>query len=112
MSNAFSDTEIPPTPLRQARVSIQWTRKQLSQRCNELAIEDPTYKPVSESAIKDLEMGRTKPRQVTAKTLAKALTHEVEKLFPDGLDTPLRNPMGLTRVDPQRPKGGRPRKAR
>ena len=98
-------------PLRAARDAALMTRSQLSMRCAGLADSDPTsYTSVSVNAIRDLEVGRTKPRRSTAVTLAAALQSEIATLFPDGVDTPLRNPQGRTRISPNRTIGGRPRK--
>jgi DNA-binding XRE family transcriptional regulator len=98
--------------LREARDEALMTRMQVSMRCFILAETDPSrYVGVSVAAIRDLEVGRTKPRRRTAVTLAAALDLAVDALFPLGLDTPIRNPEGRTRITPGRRKGGRPPKS-
>ena len=99
--------------LRAAREAAMLTREQLCQICERLADQDPAvHTPVSVSAIRHLEQLPRKPRVRTAATLCAALGKTVEDLFPLGLDTPIKNPQGKTRIPPDRPKGGRPRKPR
>lgn len=107
-----SQDSLDMNPLRAARDAALMTRAQLSLRCSSLAQDDPTrYTSVSVNAIRDLEVGRTKPRRSTAATLSAALQKTINELFPQGLDTPLRNPQGHTSIAPDRPRGGRPRKS-
>ena len=87
------------------------SRALLSARCAKLAEQDPTrYKTVGVTALRDLELGLSRPRRVTAATLAAALDTTPEAIFPGGFDDPVRNPRGATRISPGRPRGGRPRK--
>ena len=80
-------------------------------RCKKLAEQDDMrYVAVTVAAIRTLEAGRSRPRRMTAATLAAALDVPVEVLFPRGLDDPIRNPDGNTRIPADRRRGGRPRK--
>jgi len=106
-----------PNDLRKTRENALITRKQLSQRCADLAAQDPTrFTEVSVRALRDLEGQTRRPRPTTAATLAAALQTDLETpidprvLFHSGFDSSIRNPKGNTTIPPDRNKGGRPRK--
>lgn len=76
-----------------------------------LEISDPgKYRSLAPSSLKRLEAGRRRPRMATAVTLAAVLEQDIDTLFPSGVDDPVRNPEGKTRIAPDRKIGGRPRK--
>ena len=101
-----------PNNLRQEREhQAMISRVILAARCKKLAEQDELrYAAVTVAAIRTLEAGRSRPRRMTAATLSAALDVPVEKLFPRGLDDPIRNPDGNTRIPTDRRRGGRPRK--
>jgi len=61
------------------------------------------------SSLKRLESGRSRPRMASAQSLAVVLGADIAILFPAGLDDPVRNPEGRTKIRDDRKKGGRPR---
>jgi hypothetical protein len=101
-----------PNKLREVREQEKLlTRAALSSLCAELADRSPAmYKRVSVTTIRYLEVGATRPQLSTARTLAAVLQTPHGELFPMGIDDPKRNPHGRTRIDPDRAKGGRPKK--
>lgn len=107
------DKQLPtyPNNLRAKRTEYYITQAQLSAKCSELAANSPLqYVPVSLPAIRLLEAGNRRPRATTAVSLAIALSSTPAELFPAGIDDPIRNPEGKTRISPDRRRGGRPRK--
>ncbi len=91
--------------LEVTRVKLGLTRVELSSVCEAIAVTDVgQYTRVSMDAIRKLELGITRPRRKTAQTLAKALQLPIEALFPNGIDNVTRNPEGITRISPDRPK--------
>ena len=108
------DKTPPPYPNNLRRVredSAMISRALLSARCAKLAEQDDTrFVKVSLPGLRALELGLSRPRRVTAATLATSLETTVETLFPGGVDDPVRNPDGNTRIEPDRLRGGRPRK--
>ncbi len=108
----FLEENAPPYPnnLRQVREQVLLSRASLVLACKGLAEKDAVrFTALSISTIRSLEVGLTRPRLTTAATLAVALGVSAADLFPDGLDDPVRNPSGNTRITANRPRGGRPR---
>jgi hypothetical protein len=103
-------SEIPyPNTLRQVReTKALISRAQLVARCASLAEKEPTrYVRIGTTALRDLELGISRPRRNTAATLGSALETMPEELFPGGFDDPTRNPEGNTRIT-ERHLGGKP----
>ena len=94
-----------PNNLREAREDKALiSRAQLVARCVSLAEQEPTrYVRLGVTALRDLEMGISRPRRSTAATLGAALDTAPEELFPGGFDDPTRNPHGLTRISENHP---------
>ena len=99
-------TEIPyPNDLRKVREDKALiSRAQLVARSVSLAENEPTrYVRIGMTALRDLELGISRPRRNTAATLAAALETTPEELFPNGFDDPTRNPKGFTRISENHP---------
>jgi len=85
-----------PTMLMTARMAARKTRAQIVGRCRALRDEDSdSYVTISSTTLRSLELGKSKPRMRTAVTLAKVLDANIESLFPGGIDSTPRNPLGI-----------------
>ncbi len=100
-----------PNELRTIRTEREMTREELSYACRQLAEKKPEqHRTVSVGTLRNLELGVTRPKPSVARTIAAALKLKVDVIFTSGVDTSISNPSGRTRIPPDRPKGGRPRK--
>lgn len=98
-----------PNNLRTLREQSSLTRHALKLLCESTASADPIrYKSVGLTTLRDLELGLAQPKMRTASTIAAALQHSIEEIFPLGIESPLKNPLGSTLINPDRKKGGRP----
>jgi hypothetical protein len=101
--------ENPPTypnGLREKRDAVRMSRDTLSRICGRLSIEDDArFTTVSYFAIRQLEMGKSRPRARTAATLTAALgISSDEQIWESGIDNVSRNPEGRTGTNAGRPK--------
>lgn len=88
-----------PNGLREARLLRCLTRRQLSELTGRLHQLDPLVDVlVSDSAVKALEAGWSRPRLRTMATLCRVLEVSASQLFPLGADDGIRNPEGRTRT--------------
>ena len=100
-----------PNGIREGRTLRLITRDRLADLTAELAAAEPSlFSSISARSLERLERGETRPRLRVAAALAKALDADPAALFPHGPDDAVRNPKGNTRIPPDRPAPGRPRK--
>lgn len=100
-----------PNRVRELRLARLMTREALSEATKALEASDSAaYGSVSARTLERIETGKARPRVRPAAAIAKALEAEPGEVFPHGPDDGLRNPSGTTRIPPDRPSPGRPRK--
>ena len=100
-----------PNKLREFREADGLTRAGLKSLCDDLSLVEPArYRAVGLTTLRDLELGLSRPKMRTAATVANALKQSITELFPLGIEDPLKNPSGNTRITTGRQTGGRKQK--
>lgn len=84
-----------PNNLRRIREGKLLTRDQLEELTSRLEAKDPAlYKRIGFEAIKNIELGFTRPRPTTARSIADALEVSVAEIFVSGVDLGFRSNIG------------------
>ena len=100
-----------PNRLRELRLAAFQTRESVAAQTAALAAENPlAYGTVSARTLERLESGGCRPRIRIAAAIAVVFSVNPNDVFPLGPDDGIRNPQGNTRIAPDRPSPGRPRK--